>query len=196
MKVRASLSLRSVLILGFWGLASLPSCAAPVAFADWERGADFAPGKTFAVTKSAELNADLDERQKSLVTLVNTTIERELTLKGFAKAPADTAQLVVNFYVVRRTRQEVKVESRLCYAGDRGELPPGTSWDSAAIACEESLVSEYEEGTLIIDVFDAKKQELVWHGWKSRKVLPPDSPELSKVVEQATVDILSIFPPT
>ena len=46
-----------------------------------------------------------------------------------------------------------------------------------------------------IEFYDAKKQELVWHGWKSRKVLPPDSPELPQVVEQATVDILSNFPP-
>ena len=76
-----------------------------------------------------------------------------------------------------------------------GELPPGTNWDSAAIACEESLVSEYQEGTLIIDIYDAAKKELVWHGWKSRKSLPSDSPELPGVVEQATVDILSNFPP-
>lgn len=177
-------------------LCSLAGCAAPAAFADWERGADLSPGKTFAVTKSALLPTDLDEREKALVTIANTAIERELTQKGYTKAPVESAQLVVNFYVVRRTRQAVKVQSRECYARDQGELPPGTNWDSAAIACEESLVSEYQEGTLIIDIYDSTLKELVWHGWKSGEALPKDSPKLPGVVEQATVDILSNFPPS
>ena len=196
MKARTSRGLLAKSVVAAMVAAStLLGCAAPAAFADWERGVDLSPGKTFAVTKSAELPADLDARQKSLVTLVNTTIERELTTKGYTKAPAESAQLVINFYVVRRMLQEVSTQSRDCYMSGRGELPPGTNWDSAAIACEESLVSEYQEGTLIIDVYDAARKELVWHGWKSRKSLPGDSPELPGVVEQATVDILSNFPP-
>jgi hypothetical protein len=154
-----------------------------------------APGKTFAVTASAQLPEKLDEQQKALVAQVNSAIERELTQKGYTPAPVASAQLVVNFYVIRRMVEEVSVKSRECYMRNRGELPPGTNWDSAAIACEESLVSEYQEGTLIIDIYDAAKKELVWHGWKSRKSLPIDSPELPGVVEQATVDILSNFPP-
>ena len=195
MKARTSRGLHRGLSAALVASSTLFGCAAPGAFADWERGVDLSPGKTFALTKSAELPRDLDERRKALVALVNATIERELTQKGYTKAPVESAQLVVNFYVVRRMLQEVSVQPRDCYMSGRGELPPGTNWDSAAIACEESLVTEYQEGTLIIDVYDAAKQELVWHGWKSRKSLPSDSPELPAVVEQATVDILSNFPP-
>jgi len=195
MKARTSKGLLAGLAATLIAASTLIGCAAPAAFADWERGADLSPGKTFAVTKSAQLPVDLDEREKALVTLVNTAIERELTAKGYVKAPVESAQLVVNFYVIRRMLQEVSVQSRDCYMSGRGELPPGTNWDSAAIACEESLVSEYQEGTLIIDIYDAARKELVWHGWKSRKSLPSDSPELPGVVEQATVDILSNFPP-
>lgn len=195
MKARTSTSLRAGVVAIAVALGGLFGCAAPAAFSDWERGADLSPGKTFAVTASAKLPTDLDERQKSLVTLVNTAIERELTKKGYVAAPAEAAQLVVNFYVVRRMAREVSVQSRDCYMSDRGELPPGTNWDSAAIACEESLVNEYQEGTLIIDIYDAAKKQLVWHGWKSQKSVPSDSPELPAVVEQATVDILSNFPP-
>ncbi|HEU5074669.1 MAG TPA: DUF4136 domain-containing protein [Polyangiaceae bacterium] len=195
MKARKSRGLEVGVTAALIALAALLGCAAPAAFADWERGVDLSPGKTFALTKSAELPRDLDERQQALVALVNATIERELTRKGYTKAPLESAQLVVNFYVVRRMLEEVSVQSRDCYMSGRGELPPGTNWDSAAIACEESLVSEYQEGTLIIDVYDAARRELVWHGWKSRKSLPSDSPELPTVVEQATIDILSNFPP-
>ncbi|HEY6727058.1 MAG TPA: DUF4136 domain-containing protein [Polyangiaceae bacterium] len=195
MKVRTPRGLRLGLCAALVAFGGLFGCAAPAAFADWERGVDLSPGKTFALTQSAELPAELDQRQKALVARVNSTIERELTQKGYTKAPAETAQLVINFYVVRRMLREVTVQARDCYMSGRGELPPGTNWDSAAIACEESLVSEYQEGTLIIDVYDATKKELVWHGWKSQKSLPSDSPDLPAVVEQATIDILSNFPP-
>jgi len=184
-----------------WCLGSLPlvltlsGCAAPAAFADWERGADLAPGKSFAVTASKQLPKDLSERQKTLVSLVSSTVERELTQKGYTKAPADVAELVVNFYVVAQTRQKVTVQSKDCYSADRGELPPGASWDSTVIACEEALISDYDERTLIIDVYAAASKQLVWHGWKSREALAPDAPELPGIVEQATVDILSNFPP-
>lgn len=195
MKARTSRGLRTGLCAALVACSTLLGCAAPAAFSDWERGADLGPGKTFAVTQSAQLPEQLDQHQQALVALVNSAIERELTQKGYTKAPVESAQLVVNFYVLRRMVEEVSVKSRECYMSNRGELPPGTNWDSAAIACEESLVSEYQEGTLIIDIYDAAKKELVWHGWKSRKSLPSDSPELPAVVEQATVDILSNFPP-
>lgn len=195
MKARKSRGLKLGATAALIALAALLGCAAPAAFADWKRGVDLSPGKTFALTKSAKLPPDLAERQEALVALVNSTIERELTRKGYTKAPLESAQLVVNFYVVRRMLEEVSVQPRDCYMSGRGELPPGTNWDSAAVACEESLVSEYQQSTLIIDVYDARRKELVWHGWKSRNSLPSDSSELPSVAEQSTVDILANFPP-
>lgn len=195
MKPRISRALRAGLRAVLVALSMVLGCAAPAAFADWKSGAELSPGKTFALTRSAELPAELDQRQQELVGLVNATIERELTRKGYVKAPIETAQLIVTFHVVRRMASELTLEERHCYMRDRGELPPGTNWQSAASACEEQWVREYEEETLVIDFYDAAKKELLWHGWKPRRSLPSDSPELLTAVEQSTTDILSNFPP-
>lgn len=192
---RAALLFNKLLALSLFLFAPLLGCAAPAAHADWERSADFSPGKTFAITASDELSQRPTARQKALIAIVHTTIERELVHKGYVKAPPDSARLLVSFYPLRRMRQEVTVKQSDCYARDRGELPPGTPWEGTMIACEESLVTEYEEGTLIIDIYDAEQEQLIWHGWKSDKALPPDSAELPALAERATVDILSNFPP-
>ena len=57
-------------------------------------------------------------------------------------------------------------------------------------------VSEYDEGTLIIDIADAESSALVWRGSGSRRVGTSRNPDqLTEKVNRAVSEILSQFPP-
>ncbi len=56
-------------------------------------------------------------------------------------------------------------------------------------------VYQYQEGTLIIDLMDAKNNNLIWRGWAS-EVLNNNDPELTeKEIAEAVYSILKQFPP-
>jgi hypothetical protein len=163
------------------------------AASDWERGADLGPSKTFSIVRSPRMS-NLKPEQEALLALVEKTAKQELIQKGYKEAPVDTAQLVATPYVLSRERAEVTVLSYTCnqhvYAQAGNVLP-----SYALPPCEESTISEIQEGILVIDVYDSARKELVWHGWASAERPKPGSSGTPALIEQATRNVLAIFPP-
>jgi hypothetical protein len=59
----------------------------------------------------------------------------------------------------------------------------------------QMYVYQYQEGTLIIDLMDAKNNNLIWRGWAS-EVLNNEVPELTeKEIAESVYEILTEFPP-
>lgn len=56
-------------------------------------------------------------------------------------------------------------------------------------------VSRYREGTLAIDVFDAKTHRPVWHGWAKKELSHEDIVKSSDAIRQAVDAVLAKFPP-
>ncbi|MDH3734125.1 MAG: DUF4136 domain-containing protein [Gemmatimonadota bacterium] len=60
----------------------------------------------------------------------------------------------------------------------------------------DTYVDEYTEGTLLVDVVDAERNELVWRGSAETRVDPLAMPEdTAPVIRDAVQRILSDFPP-
>jgi uncharacterized protein DUF4136 len=175
-----------------WG--SVACGSAVKASADWERGADLAPTKTFSVAHSPLLPKDLTPEQRDLVALVEATISKELTRKGYKEAAASDAQLVAMSHFERRERSSVSTFK--CDNTWRYEMYEGAVLPAGAVApCQDSMINKFEEGVLLIDIYDARLKELVWHGWAYGKRPDPASEKLAGIVQQATLDILERFPP-
>lgn len=193
---KAGVTAIGVLSLGVLGLG-VPGlgCGAQIrtAASDWDRGADLAPSKTFSIVRSPRMT-NLKPEQEALVAVVESTAKQALIQKGYKEAPVDTAQLVATPYFLSRERAEVTVLSYTCnqnvYAS-AGNVLPGY----ALPPCEESTISDIQEGILVIDVYDSARKELVWHGWASAERPKPGSPETPALVEKATRNVLAIFPP-
>jgi hypothetical protein len=59
----------------------------------------------------------------------------------------------------------------------------------------QMYVYQYQEGTLIIDLMDAKNNNLIWRGWAT-EVLNNNYPELTeKEIAESVYEILKGFPP-
>ena len=57
-------------------------------------------------------------------------------------------------------------------------------------------VSEYEQGTLVIDIVDAARNTLVWRGaGEARLRSDPTPDQISQRVREAVAEILGRFPP-
>lgn len=184
------------LVLGGLSLAAL-GCgrATPVrAAADWDRSVDLGPTKTFSVTRSRLLPSNLTPEQEALVSMVETLTKRELVEKGYVEAPAASADLIATSHFM--VRERIGVKTYTCENYWQHELYEGSVLPAGAVTpCQESAIAGYAEGTLMIDVYDTHRKELVWHGWASAPRPAPGSNEAPVVVERATLAILDHFPP-
>jgi hypothetical protein len=64
------------------------------------------------------------------------------------------------------------------------------------VGATRTYATEYHEGSLIIDIVDAKSNELVWRGVAQAEVYPQSDPEYrNRQIESAVNAILSKFPP-
>lgn len=60
----------------------------------------------------------------------------------------------------------------------------------------QTRVKEYEEGTLIIDIIDAKTEKLVWRGWATKRLKKnPSNEESQETIKKIVTEILAQFPP-
>jgi hypothetical protein len=189
---------RFSVVLAGWVCASALACSGNKpklrAAADWDRSADLTPTKTFNVARSKLLPPNLTPEQNDLVGLIEAATKRELVRKGYVEAPVETAQLVATTHFLARERLGVSTytcENYWQYAMYEGAVLPA----GAAPPCQESAIAGFEEGTLMIDVYDTRRKELVWHGWASAPRPQPGSKETAALVERATLDILDHFPP-
>lgn len=132
----------------------IASCSSVRVATDYDKNADFNQYKTFAFFKSgidkAEIS-DLDKRR------ILRAIETELLAKGFTKS--ENPDLLVSIFT--KSREKVNVYNNSLGYGPYGY---GWGWSPYYWNAGYSNVSTSTEGTLYVDLIDAKKKELVWQG--------------------------------
>mgnify|MGYP006308901649 CR=1 FL=1 len=107
-------------------------------------------------------------------------IDPLLKEKGLEKTDPHRADLSVHFYtLVKNQRQVISPSYRVDRWGRVWQRRPGH-------------VRKYKEGTLVIDIVDRRKKELVWQGVGSG-VLTPHDPQEHFL--DAVREILKDFPP-
>jgi hypothetical protein len=129
----------------------LTSCDAVRVNYDYDKKVDFTPYKTYAFYKTGidkvEIS-DLDKRR------ILTAIDEEMTLKGFTKS--ETPDMLVN--ISTKAEKNINVnqfQSGMGYGWGFGWNPYfGANYN----------INSTTEGTLTIDLIDAKKKELIWQG--------------------------------
>ncbi len=139
-------------------MAILAGCAAPQPQirSNFDKTADFSSFRTYNFMETAGRTADGYETLVGQA--VRTAVEQEMESRGYVKAAQP--DLLVNFSV---TVQKVQQVSQIPTAG-----PPapyyyrGGYYRTWPAYSYETWVREYDEGTLLIDIIDAKRQQLVW----------------------------------
>lgn len=160
------------------------SCTSVRVAADYDQNADFNSYKSFAFFKTgidkAEIS-DLDKRR------ILRAIEAELIAKGFTKS--ENPDLLVSIFT--KERQEVNVWRNNSFGG----FGYGWGW-SPFYNNFNNNVSTSTQGSLYIDLIDAKKKELVWQGKGSgylRSYSNVDKKEAR--IKEFVTEIMTKYPP-
>ena len=110
-------------------------------------------------------------------------VERQMVLKGYAHAgERSTPDVRIHFHAVISERMNVSA------------LDVGRGYCSGA-DCSAG-VSEFEEGTLIVDVMDARTNQLVWRGWAQGSMgnTLENQDKLAKRIEQSVTGLMGALP--
>lgn len=173
----------------------LSACSSVNTNWDYNPEVNFNQYKTFAwatsVNDGSEYHLDglMDAR-------VRSAVDDQLELKGMKQVPQKDAQLLVNY--LTKVDTKVDVDTFTNYYGYNPYYPyygPGWGWGSQ-IGQTHTQVREYNVGTLIVDLVDAKTKQLVWRGSIADTIKDHKTPqERTAFINQAVADILMNYPP-
>ncbi len=165
---------------------TLSACASAIqSTVDVADQADFSNFQTYAwitddsfIARSdatSELGYPLNEQR------TRAAVERELARKGYRKVSSEEADFVVSFTVGSRDR--VRVQQ---YYGNHGYSYHGyhhgfTRYGFARYAYpgygnygSTERVYTFTEGSLVVDIFDNRSKEAIWHGSASKRLSRQD----------------------
>jgi hypothetical protein len=150
-------------------LLSAVTCLAGEAKNDFDPDVDFTKYKTFAFIGGVDFEKSgwLDEPE--MRDRFKNFISGALEMRGLAEVPADTKySLAVRFWVARRQKQDVTVID-YGVGGAWGGYPPywGGAW---GWSYQEYVVTNYVQGTMVVDLIDPATKDLVWRTFVRQKI--------------------------
>jgi len=157
-------------------VASLAACSTLRTSADYDRSTDFSRYRTFAL-KDVKVKDDILSRR------VEKTLETQLEARGLSESDAP------DLWIVPRVRldHETQIDTFGSGGGWRWHAWPGWS---------VSTVEKIPVGTLVVDVVDARRDELVWRGTATDRLSPDATPaERDKAMDEAVAKLFRSFPP-
>jgi hypothetical protein len=151
---------------------------------DFAREAPFETYNTFAWAPTAETS--LEQSYPLIHSRLKNTIEQYLTRGGMIEDTKDP-DLYVTYHTSSKT--ELNVDTTHFGYG----YGPGWGWYrgyyGAGMGSSTTTVREYERGTLIVDIWDARKKELVWRGSASG-IIPEDPNKVSGKLDKFVANMV------
>jgi hypothetical protein len=174
----------------------IASCSSISVSSDYESNVNYSSFKTYAFheqgIKNSKIN-DIDKRR------ILNAIEAQLNAKGLTLS--STPDLLVNFFTKENTELNVYTYNNNYgwgwgapgfpgYYGAWGYMGPwGPSISSTS-------VSTTQEGTLYIDIIDAKNKQLIWQGVGKGTIDPTSNTEKrEQKIQEFVSQILAQYPP-
>jgi hypothetical protein len=159
------------------------SCDTVKVYSDYDKSVDFKQYKTFAFMKSGIDKVEISDLDKKRIL---NAIDQQLQAKGLTKS--ETPDLLVNIFT--KSREEISVNQFNAGYG----YGWGWGWNPYMYG-GQTYVSSSTEGTLYIDLIDAKKKELIWQG-EGTGTLSKDMDRKDEIVNNIVTQILAQYPPT
>lgn len=158
------------------------SCSSVYVNSDYDSKVNFSQYKTFAFHKNGIDRVQISELDKKRIL---RAIDNELTKKGMTKS--DTPDLLINIMTKERERLDVnQFNAGWGYGWGWGWNP--YLWGG------RSFVTSTTEGTLYIDLIDAKKKELIWEG-EGIGAITENRAKKEAQINEFVAKILAQFPP-
>lgn len=159
------------------------SCNSVKVYSDYDKTVDFSPYKTYAYYKAGIDKAEISDLDKKRIL---RAIDQQMAAKGFTKS--ETPDLLINIFT--KSREQVNVNQ---FSAGWG-YGWGWGWNPWMMGGNQTTVSTSTEGTLFIDLIDAKKKEMIWQG-EGIGTLTKNLDKKDEVVAEFVGKILEQYPP-
>jgi hypothetical protein len=181
--------MKSRLLLNIVSALIIVGCEAPLkVITDHDRTVNFYNYSTFAIDSLAEHEQSLSQLNAHRII---EGIKAAMVSKGFEETTSDP-DLRVNAVTIMKNRQEVTANTN--YYGYGGVYRPYGWGTGSGGAYTTYNVSDYLDGSIIIDIVDARTNKLIWEGAGNKEIDKP-SKDLDASIRSAILRIMKDFPP-
>ena len=181
-KLRSVLMATATIFLG--------ACAsAPNTFSNSDPDVDFRQYRTFAYFPT--LSTDTEQYQSMVSSFLKVAVAQELDMRGLTY-DEESPDIRVNFFI--NTKDKIKTRTVPTMGGGYYDYrdPFYDPW--GGYGGYETRVDQYTEGTLNIDVVDAKTNKLVWEGSVVGRLTEKDVRNMEQTVDEAVGFVMNGFP--
>lgn len=167
-----------------------------VVTADYDRSANFSAYRTFGFFEKP--GTDSAGYQSLVTQTLKSAVRREMEARAYTYAPADP-DLLINFDTQLAQRTRISQTPAPMYYGYPGWGYRGWGgyyggWGGWGGYGYDTWVDQYEEGTLRIDIVDARRKQLVWEGVAIARVTNRQRQDRQAAINAAVVEIFARYP--
>ena len=178
--------------LGMGLLLAAAGCAGRPVTTDYSPSASFNQYKTFALVTPPDTAAEqlLDQR-------VRSAVQAQLDAKGLTLADRESADLYVGYGVVDKTHTSIySYNTGWGWGGGRWGWRYhrfGIAWPMAV----QRQIETYTDGTVVVNLVDARTKQVVWEGEVDDVLnLPVSNPlRATKDIDAAVEKLFAKYPP-
>ena len=175
-------------------VALLAACGGASYTSDYDPNADFTAYHTFQWADRPQQGRD-DPRVYNNITAsrIRTAVERALAEKGF-EAVTDNNP---DFWVAWHGAIEGKMSTTTMNSGYGGWYGYGWYGPSMSTGISTTSVNEWDEGTVVLDIIDGERRELVWRASVTDVIDESNRPpeETQARFDEGARKLLETFPP-
>ena len=173
------------------GLILAAGCANQQVSTDYSPATSFSQFRTFALVAPPDTAAQqlLDQR-------IRNAVQAQLDAKGLTAADRQTADLFVGYGMVDKTHKEVYT-NRDGWGWGGGWGYRYWRWGVAWPMTVQRRVETYTDGTVVVNLIDAKTKQVVWQGEVDDVVnLPVTNPvRATQQIDAAVAKLFTKYPP-
>ncbi|RPI67455.1 MAG: DUF4136 domain-containing protein [Ignavibacteriae bacterium] len=179
--------------------ATITACSSFDVTTDYNPATDFTAFRTFAIKREAKIPGDVLQQNNFTRDRVFIGLENALLARGFQSVDEREADILVLTYAGIKERMNMNTYTTAMgpgWGGGWGGMGMGPGWGGGGAFATQTVVTHFNEGTLYIDILDAKEKALVWKGQGTGVIERSRSPkEREEMVNEAIGEILAKFPP-
>ena len=188
-------SFRTFYLVPVIALGFLVGCASSAKIHSlYDQDVDFAAYKTYAFAD--KLGTDQGDYSSLVTKYLKDSISRELTNRGYQAS--NEPDLIVNFFVQSEDKTKVTTtpSATIGMGYGRGYYGYRTGVYGAWPIYDygETRISQYTQGTLNIDLVDAKQNQLVWEGIAVGRIPEDVLKDLDVRIDNVVTQIFAEYP--
>jgi len=155
---------------------------------DYDKSVDFTSYKTFAMYELKDHSGAISQLNQNRII---DAVKKQMVAKGFTENTTNP-DVLVNVVTYLKEKQQVTANTN--YYGYGGYYRPYAWGGGMASGTTTYSTYNYHDGTLMVDVVDAAKKQLVWQGVGNKEIDKP-SKDPDKAISEAVARIMESFPP-